>query len=567
MSYPSVQLFVDRAQAARPDFRLTPQNAAVVSALCDRLEGLPLAIELAAARARVLTPAQMLERLESTLLSGGTRFELLVSPRRDVSTRHRTLRAAVEWSYHLLPPELQRFFVDLSVFRGGWPLEAAEAVAEQPLALEYLQQLQEGSLVVAEEASHGGAMRYRLLETLREFGDEQLSPGGRQELQQRHFRFFSAFVESRKDSACHTELISGWLAVLDAEYGNLRAALEWGLAAEPAAALQLARNMANFWHIRGHLGEAVAYLTRAARWESADTLVDRAAVLRYAGELAGYQAEYERARELLQEAARLGREISAQDPFGFELLGAALCNLGEVAMLQGDYEQARAFYQESLEVRQSCFPEIHSILSGPLAGLGDVARAQGDYRTARDYYKQSLAIFLQNDDLRHVTQRRLDLGFLACSGNDLVRAEALFTECLAVFREFGERSGIALALKGLGDVSLARAEYLAAQDLYRESLTLLADLGHRLEIAGMLERCARLAQAVGQLERAALLWSAAQALRTAIRAPLPPHEQPSRDALLDALRQALGEASFQAAWETGCRLPWPQAAAAALSDL
>src|SRR5205823_9285839 len=184
--FESVRLFVDRAQAAKPDFRITNSNAPAIAELCDRLEGMPLAIELAAARALVLTPSQMLVQL-------GNRFEFLVSRKRGIAERQRTLRAAVDWSYRLLSPDMQRFFAQLYVFRGGWTLEAAEAVCEEPLALDMLAQLRECSLVSTQEGESG--IRFRMLESLREYAEVQLSVEERASLRGRHADFFVAEAE------------------------------------------------------------------------------------------------------------------------------------------------------------------------------------------------------------------------------------------------------------------------------------------------------------------------------------------------------------------------------------
>jgi non-specific serine/threonine protein kinase len=245
LAYPSVALFVSRAQAARPDFALTPRNAEAVARLCQRLEGIPLALELAAAWTQTLTPAQMLERLER-------RFDLLVSRRRDAPGRHATLRATIEWSWGLLPPDLQRFFAQLSVFRGGWTLEAAEAVTGDPNALLYLTELRERSLVVSdeedleeeppcdpdapvenapvvtattEEAAAG--MRFRMLESLREFASERLNESGeRAALAARHLAYFLRLAEAAGPHLRGPGQIS-WLRRLETDHDNLRAALDW----------------------------------------------------------------------------------------------------------------------------------------------------------------------------------------------------------------------------------------------------------------------------------------------------------------------------------------------------
>jgi len=270
LEFASVQLFVDRAQLTRPDFQVTARNAADVAALCDRLEGIPLAIELAAPWIQSLTPAQILSRIER-------RFDLLVSRRRDIGPRHVTLRAALEWSYRLLSPELQRFFARLSVFRGGWTLETAEAVCGNAEVWEYgsqaptqppshtstphlLARLQAHSLVVAEEAE--GGMRYRLLETLREYANEQLSAAERERLARRHAAYYLELAENTKAKGAGAEQAEG-LARLEEEHDNFRAALEWALASEPEIALRLTVALWRFWYVRGYLNEGRRWLEEA----------------------------------------------------------------------------------------------------------------------------------------------------------------------------------------------------------------------------------------------------------------------------------------------------------------
>ena len=269
MGCDSVALFVDRAQAVRPDFQVTRSNAGAVAALCRRLEGIPLALELAAARAGVMTPTQMLARLDQ-------RFELLVSRHRDVTPRHRSLRAALEWSDQLLSPDLQQFFARLSVFRGGWTLEAAEAVCgcwvlglgsselslpniqhptpdHQPPVLEFLSRLRECSLVQAEEGAE--ETRFRLLETVRDYAAEQLAPEEQRELSRRHAAHYLALVE-RAQPALKGPEQGVWLERLEREHDNLRAVLAWSVAGgEVETGLRLGGALWWFWSLRGYLTE------------------------------------------------------------------------------------------------------------------------------------------------------------------------------------------------------------------------------------------------------------------------------------------------------------------------
>jgi predicted ATPase len=560
LSYPSVQLFVDRAQAARPEFRLTEANAAAVAALCDRLEGLPLALELAASRADVLTPEQMLSRLRGR----AEPFQFLVSHRRDVSARHQTLRAAMEWSYQLLSPDQQRFFRCLSVFRGGWSLEAAEAIcgsegpSDTPSCIDFLAHLREASLVAADEVTSESGMRYRLLETVRAFAAEQMASDEQEHLARRHFDYFLFFIQGSWDHR-RPEHAKLWLRRVDVDYENIRTALEWALAADPRAALEMVDKLENYWYVRGLSAEALIYLPRAAQWQSEDTIPKRSAALRYAGVIAAECGELDRARPFLEEALALMRRLG-QPAWS----AAALNSLANVDLEQGHYERARALFQESIAVLGEDAPDEHR--SSPLSGLGDAARALGDYERARACYEESLAIYRRGNDERHSAQRLSDLGILACCEGDPVMAEPLFQQSLATFQEYGDKAGIGTALQGLGDVALLREEHATAGRYYRESLTIFREIGRRQHIAAVLERLARLAAAEADPTVSVRLLAAAQALRDTLGTPRPPSEQPGHETQAESLLQAMGEAAFTAEWDAGRALSWVRAAALALGE-
>jgi non-specific serine/threonine protein kinase len=356
-----VRLFTDRAQRARPDFQVTAGNADAVAGLCRLLEGIPLAIELAAARARVLTPGQMLETLSTD------RFPLLTrrgSAAPDGDARHRSLWATLDWSFRLLPPELQRFFARLSVFRGGWSHVAAETVCEEPRALEYLTQLRVHSLIQTEDA--GDEMRFRMLETLREFAGEQLTQDERRFLARRHLRFF-------RDLAAETEpKIHGpeQKAVLDRlewEHDNVRAALTWSQndPAEGESGLRLAGALSWFWHLRSHFAEGRSWLGRALESRPAATDA-RATALQGAGQLTYYLGDHAGAQVLLEESARLWWDLGNRRGTAY-----ALVYLGAAAFEQGDHGTARAVLAESVALARAT-----EDLVGPCHGALDVGRTR-----------------------------------------------------------------------------------------------------------------------------------------------------------------------------------------------
>ena len=321
--FPSVQLFVDRAQAGLPEFQITPRNAPAVAALCERLEGLPLALELAAGWSQTLTPGQMLERLEG-------RFSLLVSRRKGATPRHRTLRDAIEWSHRLLSPELQRFFLQLSVFRGGWSLEAAEAVCEEPEALEMLSRLRARSLLVTDE--EGDAMRFRMLESLREFAEDQTSEGQtaedqemRARLARRHAHYFLQLAGQARGGIGGPDQ-ARWLDRLEAEHANLRAALDWCLA-EPTGAddgIHMVSLLGRYWYMRGHWREQRQVL-EALLIHPGTGVAARALALYQLGDAARYLRDTSAAQEAYVESLALCERLGDSS-------GAAQClrSLGQL---------------------------------------------------------------------------------------------------------------------------------------------------------------------------------------------------------------------------------------------
>jgi predicted ATPase/DNA-binding SARP family transcriptional activator len=590
--YESVQLFIDRAQIVKPDFQVTNRNAAAVAELCNRLEGIPLALELAAARAQVLTPGQMLHQLAH-------RFEFLVSRKRDGAKRHQTLHAAMEWSYRLLQPELQRFFARLSVFRGGWTWEAAEAVCEEPLALDYLAQLRECSLVVAEEV--GEETRFGMLETLREFGQEYLEASGEMpRVRQQHADFFHGLAEEAVPKLRGSEEMA-WLDRLEREHDNLRSALEWlGAQGQGEAGLRLGGTLWRFWEIRGHWTEGRERLAGllALREAEAGTAA-RAAALQGAGWLALRQGQYGTAQALLEERLAIHRELGNKGD-----IASSLSSVGIAAGLQGEYGAARALHEESLAIKRELGDK--SAIAASLNNLGMVAWDQREWDAARAFYEESLAIRRELEDKGGIASSLNNLGIVAHDQGDYGKARALHEESLAINRELGDQRGIAASLYQLGDVASGEGEYGTAHTRYEESLAINRELGNKRDIAGALgslgsvaqaqgdhglaralfeeslamnrelgsqrgivsdiERLAAVALAQAQSERAARLLGAAEGLREALGAPLPAAERAEHDRAVAGVRTAAGEAAFAAAWAEGRAMTLNEAIAYALQD-
>jgi predicted ATPase/DNA-binding SARP family transcriptional activator len=492
MQCPSVRLFMDRAQAARPDFQVTRANAGAVAQLCARLEGLPLALELAAARAGVMTPEQMLGRLDE-------RLNLLTTRQRGAAARHRSLRAALDWSYQLLSPELQRFFARLSVFRGGWGLEAAEAICRAPDTLEYLEQFRECSLVQAVETA--GEMRFRLLETLREYGAEQLGTEEREAVADRHAAFYLALAERAEPEMFRADQVV-WFDRLEQELDNIRSALAWlETSGRIQEALQLGGILWRFWHVRGHHREAQEWLMRllardeAVRHGDDDAKMRRARALNAAALLAWYQGNYETTRQLAEESLTIGRTLNDLRTVLF-----SLTNLGFVAHGRGEFGKAQTLFDESLAIAR----ELGDLWSGAdlLNTMGELARNRGNAEEARSLLEEGLRIFRELGDRQSIAVSLRDLGHLAWGDGDRGTAKALLEESLALRRELGDQRGAANTICGLGGLAADEGDCEEAQTLLDEGLTLLRELGERRGAADALARRAEITLRQGDPELA-----------------------------------------------------------------
>ncbi len=465
LDYASVKLFVDRAQAARPDFQVTPANAPTLAALCSRLEGLPLALELAAARAQVLSPAQMLAQLER-------RYDFLVSRRRTTADRHRTLRAAVDWSYQLLSPELRRFFVQLSVFRGGWTLAAAEAVCEMPGTLDALEQLRECSLVLVEEMPEGtgDAVRFRMLESLREFAAEQCDLSEEARLKQRHLESYLALAEElspRLQSHLETEV----RARLESDLDNLRAALTWSREALPERYPRLALGLFPVLYERGSWAEGQRCLQEAL---NATALAqDGAALLsaRCQSELAGLcldMGDLPGARALAESSLQGYRSL--QDARGT----AEAHNLLGILAMEGDPEAGREHFGEVLRLRSD--PRGRAVA---LHNLARLSARSGDHTDARRLYEEALVWRRRAGDPRGEAETLQNLGVVAHNDGDLDEAESFYRQCLALYRTARYQYGIAMTLNNLAEVAELDGKLQAAVSLFVHAARMLNELHSR----------------------------------------------------------------------------------------
>jgi predicted ATPase len=551
MQYAAVELFIQRAQDVKPDFALTEQNAPAVAEICHRLDGLPLAIELAAARIKLLSPQALLGWLER-------RLPLLTGGARDLPARQQTLRDTIAWSYELLEEGERRLFRRLAVFVGGCSLEAAAAVcgllSDPELdVLEGLASLVDRSLLRHTEGVDGEP-RFWMLETIREYGLERLAESGEAaEIRRQHARFFLKAAEEQWEHA--------WR---ETEHDNVRATLAWAVEnQETETGLRLARALGEFWAMRGYLTEGRERLAALLSLPGAsDRTALRAGALFSAGGMAWMQADYTAAHPLLKESVTLYRELGDRPRAAL-----SLWLLGMSVQWQGDYRRARSTYEECLALWREA--EDPGGVGIALTYLGSLTYEQGDLATARPLCEEALATLrgLPHPP-PHPLADALDwLGVVVNAQGDDAAAFSLFEEGLAVRREMGDKRCSGISLHNLGKASESRGDYESARARYEESLSLHREVGERRGIAECLEGFARVAIAQGQPERAARLFGAAAALREAIGAPLPPIDRFRYERLVAAARAGLTEDAFAAAWIQGRSLSLEEAIAEALGGV
>ena len=608
--YEAIRLFEERARAALPAFRLTDQSAPAVDQICRRLDGIPLAIELAAARVRGLAPEQLAARLDD-------RFRLLTGGVRTALARHQTLRALVDWSHELLSEPERVLFRRLSVFAGGWTLDAAEEVCsgegiEPEDVLGLLLQLVDRSLVLAEEhpadAGRVTGVRYRLLETLRQYGAEKLHEAGdEQAVRARHLAWSLGLADKEAGASLRRQGGVDQGRRLDAEHDNLRAALGWSLMTETPddarfGGQRLAGLLWEFWFMRGHLGEGRHWLDASLAVDMHDTEAHRRARVKAlvgAGVLAGTQYDYGRADVLNAEALTLARPTD--DP---QDAGVAMIMLGMAAEVRGEADRAAELYEQALALTRDV---PRAWLAGWVLGhLGRMATARGEYETATALLEESLAQLQKAGDRQgacwsfqyqgRIAERRGDLdratlffeealdaghdvgdrmGITRSLGNlgrvariqgDFAQASAWLEESLRLSRDIGDRWGAALALGNLGRVALAQRDHQRAAALFEESLVLSQSLtGRGRRVAYALHYLGVVAGELGQLERASRLVGVAAVLQGAGARNVSPPDRAERECQVASVRRALGDERFAEAWDAGRAMSLEQAIEYALA--
>jgi predicted ATPase/class 3 adenylate cyclase/Tfp pilus assembly protein PilF len=473
-SYEAVRLFVVRARARRQDFELTAANALTVAEVCARLDGIPLAIELAAARVGVLSVAAIADRLDD-------RFRLLTGGPRDVLPRQQTLRATLDWSWELLDQSEQALLRRQAVFVGGWTLDAAEAVCangsvEPAHVLDLLDGLVTKSLVVMEEQE--GMVRFRLLETVRQYAHEQLLTAGEEPaMRVRHVGWCLSLAEEAALKLTGPDQRI-WLERLEVEYGNLRVALSWsiGESGDRAIGLRMAGALWRFWSTHGHLHEGRAWLRAALERDSSTSPAVRASALTAAGGLCLDQGDLKQARVFLEEALGLQRGLR-----NMRGVAAALTNLGHIAMGHADFGSARVTWDECLSI----FRELQDKrgTASLLLNLGWLATEQDEFERASVLTEESLVLWRELGDLQEIATAGSILGIVATEQGRYDHARTLLQESLALHRQLGHKRGIAYVLTLLADVERLLDDFAQSRQLQEESLSIAREIGDLRNIA------------------------------------------------------------------------------------
>lgn len=561
---PSVAFFLLRAQAAQPSFQLTADNAHAIASLCIELEGLPLAIELVAARLRLLPPHALLTRLRSVF---GARLSLTGNAQ-DRPAHQQTLQRTITWSYNLLTPHLRTLFARMAIFVGGCTIEAAEAICGEgdvilasprqpahPFAqitpttsesiLDALSELVDHSLL-QQQTGADGEPRLLMLEVIREFALEQLMASGEQEqMQRRHVAYYVKLAEASGLLADRDQMTIR-LQRLEAEHGNLRAALTWCIETlqQPEVVLRLARILASFWYYRGYWQEGRQLLDHAlASTRSAPISSMRAHVNIRLAEIAFGQGDFGIARAALEESLAHFRQTNDADG-----IASTLSVLGLVVREQGDVTRAQAMAEESL----ARFREQDGRFSVPwcLCTLGELAMMQGKGQQAKEYLEESLRLFQEIGDEVGIGWVHNHLGHVAQMEKDYIQAQALHEASLVDFHN-RDSNGVAWAHSSLGQIAYAQGNLSCALSHYRMSLQLFRELGSRQGVGWCLAGIAGLSSRNGQPQQAAWLWGFVRALRARGQGRSAPGCPDYEEEAIAETRTQLDASHFDQAWRAG----------------
>jgi predicted ATPase len=559
--YEAVRLFIERATDVKPDFRVTNDNAPAVAEICHRLDGLPLAIELAAARIRLLPAQALLARLQS-------RLKLLTGGARDLPARQQTLRGAIAWSYELLNEGEKQLFRRMAVFVGGRTLEAIEAVcnAEGDLKVDVLDGVESlvANSLLRQDEGVGGEPRFVMLETIHEYAREKLEESEEEVLQARHAEYFLTLVE-KYDSLIDTPSEGEWLSRLGAEVDNLRAAIEWCVRKEVAeVGLRFVASLRVFWARQGHWNEWIERSVRVLTLPAALVPTKaRARALWSVGDMAWRQADYQLARSLFQEQMVIARQLNDKKETGLALGG-----LGNVAFWTGDYNQARSCLEGSVAILRGLSDQRGTAaeLAHQLGNLACAVLEQEDASYALQLLEEALSIYRAMNSSGGVAFVLENLGDVAHKKKEYQGAYDFWQESLRLQSELGAKSRIAAPLHYLGylDIRLGRSKQ--ALDRFSESLSICRETGNLHSTACSLVGFAGVAIAYGLWQRATKLLGAAQLLAEAIATPFFSTDRLEYEYYLATVHDQLDEPTWQTSWAEGRAMTMEQAIKYALEE-
>ncbi len=555
---PAVELFAQRAAAVWPVFRLTQENSAAIREICSRLDGLPLAIELAAARTKVLSPSAILERLQRSL-------QLLTGGALDLPERQQTLRKTIDWSHDLLNDEEKKLFRRLAVFAGGCTLEAAEAVCNTGGDLgvdlfEGISSLVDKNLVQRMDRAEIET-RFSMLETIREYALERLGESGEPPAVRRaHAAYCLVLAEEGNPELNPAERVR-WLAQCDPEIDNFRNALDWLFETRDIDwALRLCGSLFRFWDMREHLLEGRARMEAVLRLAGDRHPKERARILQFLGAMVTAQGDFPAAASFLERGLAVYEELG--DQWG---IAASLNALAVSARDRGDYAAAQSNFERSLACWRLLPDEVS--VARCLHNLSNVLKVRGDYPRARWALREAARIFQELGDRSGAAWSFNQQGDIAWEEGHLEAARELYERALSTFRQVGDKWGVARSLTDLGHIDCEQKNHAAARTAYREALTISAELGHRRSIARALEGSAGLALAEGNSVRALTLAGAATHLRRSISARLTQAEQMALDQMIQPAWIELGEEAGAKAWKEGSEMSLERAIQYSLEGL
>jgi len=562
MESESARLFVERATAAQSKFSLTDQNVSSVAKICHRLDGIPLALELAAARVAVFSPEEIAARL-------GDRFKLLTGGSRTALPRQQTLRALIDWSYDLLSEEEQTLLRQLSVFAGGWTFEAAEAICSDLDVLNLLTQLINKSLVMVDEQEN--STRYHLLETIRQYArDKLLEARESEQVRNRHLDFFLKFAEEAETYMNGPQEME-WRTLLDTEYDNLRTALEWGMENDVDKVLRLGGALHLFWERHGYevegrrlMNEGLARLKTLPPVEgeaARKRTLYQAKALNAVGFLSFGQGDNLSSLKAFEDSVSLLRQIGEK-----RMLAHALAYIGMAKAFLGDRAAAYAAAEEAVALAREAGDKV--ILGVALTNIaGVIAMTQRDLKMLRTYGEEGIQLLRETGSRWQTAMTVFGFGLFTATQGNYAEARSQFEACIPLFTELRDRHRLGMVRSELAHLERRQGNFAQAKSLYRETIQEWQKIGHRAAIAHELECFAFIAKAQEEEERAARLFGAAEILRENINIQMMPTERPEYDREVNDLRANMDLSAFNKAWAEGRALTMEDAIAFAVEEI